>query len=328
MYQDLSLAQSDEIFNEQDAIEQIKSSDDVQNWLNGLELENDYGFYDGEKNTLFNPAFAPFLLNLCKTIFLWSAVNAKFFHANKNANSTANVESYFKDVKTSLKDKIPCRVDEFLAEHIDMINGMTIDASQDYVEFVNAAGGLAKFREAIQLNECEIEGNETSFLDELTENFNNEGTTNDLHDDDSQLSGSEKNENRKNTSDTTLDENIHNQESDSCVESSSIVNESETSAPSQNENLSLATSTPNRNIRKNCTLSMNLNEKEKWSKQNRGKGKFLHPMPYLRLMTSEKKVPKIGFIRNASLSTVTYKINGKNVKLKNTCGIDSLVQVI
>lgn len=353
LYQESDFVPSDELFCEQDAIEQFKSPGGIQKWLNEFnDKSNDTCYdtcYDGEKNTLNNPAFVPFLLNLCKTFVLWSAVNAKFFKADVNANSSANVESYFKDVKMSLKDEIPCRADEFIAAHIDMINGMVIDASQYYVDFVDAAGGLAQFRDT-NLNECEIDLNETPILDEFAENFT---TTNEENSDDAksskksdsnQLEHSESNaENAENSANFTGDETnskLGDLESSSRSVStrtrsgSRSVSRSRSSSRSQSQNRcdknSPSTSAPNskKDIEKKNSLAMHLNEKDKWSKNKRGKGKFLQPMPFLKLMTSEKKTPKIGFLRNASLSTVTHTINGKKIKLKNTCGIDSLLQVI
>lgn len=329
LYQESDSVPLDESFYEQDVIEQINSGD-MQNWLKEFNEKSNEEIYDGEKNTLYNPAFAPFLLNLCKTLVLWSALNTKFFKADENANSTANVESYFKDVKMSLKDEIPCRVDEFIAAHIDMINGMIIDASQDYVEFVDAAGGLKQFRET-NLNGCDTDLNESSILDEFAENFTtheeNTDDINNFEENDSETS----NQSQicsKNAGDA---ENLNSNENSSGDETNSRLGDLDSNSRSQNScnNSRVLTSTPNakKNVGKKISLSCNLNEKDKWSKSKRGKGKYLRSMPFLRLMTSEKKTPKIGFLRNASLSTVTHVINGRKIKLKNTCGFDSLVQV-
>lgn len=356
LYQESDFVPPDELFCEQDAIDQFKSPGGIQKWLNEFDdRSNDTCYdtcYDGEKNTLYNPAFVPFLLNLCKTLVLWSAVNAKMFKADVNANSSANVESYFKDVKMSLKDEIPCRADEFISAHIDMINGMVIDASQYYVDFVDAAGGLAQFRET-NLNEFKIDLNETPILDEFAENFttneeNSDDAKNSKKSDSNQLQHSENN--AENAENSALNEdNFTGDETNSKLgdlESSSrsssarsrsglrSVSRSRSSSRSQSQNgcdeHSPSTSAPNskKDIGKKNSLSLHLNEKDKWSKNKRGKGKFFQPMPFLKLMTSEKKTPKIGFLRNASLSTVTHTINGKKIKLKNTCGIDSLLQVI
>lgn len=334
LYEESNFVPIDGPFCEQDAIEQFKSPEGIQNWLKRFDEQTNVPIYDGEKSTLYNPDFAKFFLNLCKSLVLWSAVNAKFFKADVNANSTANVESYFKDVKTSLKNEIPCRADEFIAAHIDMINGMVIDASQDYVEFVNAAGGLAQFRESIPSDENETDLNKTPLMDELAENFttNEENISGGANN--SNIGDSEVNDHLQNTNNNTdiaenstcNDENTLDKENISDDGNNSKISDSETNSQSQSicNNPTLTSSTPNA---KKKSLASNLNEKDKWSKSKRGKGKFLRPMPFLKLMTSEKKTPKIGFLRNASLSVVVHKINGRNIKLKNTCGIDSLVQV-
>lgn len=74
---------------------------------------------------------------------LWSGVAASFFNAPPRASS-AHVESYFKHLKADLEPIIPGRVDEVVIAHIDLIEGMILDASQNYIEFVDAAGGLQK----------------------------------------------------------------------------------------------------------------------------------------------------------------------------------------
>lgn len=131
-------------------------SNKIKDWLKDMNAQSITEIRDGEKNNLYNQKFASFLLGLCETLVLWSGINAQFFNVDPNTNSSANVESYFKDVKTSLPN-LPCRADEFLQEHIEMINGMVLDASQQYVEFVDASGGLHSFRENIPTDELVIE---------------------------------------------------------------------------------------------------------------------------------------------------------------------------
>lgn len=52
-------------------------------------------------------------------------------------SSSANVESYFKDVKHTLKNLIPARADVFLQHHLDGINDLIITASQKYAKLID-----------------------------------------------------------------------------------------------------------------------------------------------------------------------------------------------
>lgn len=40
------------------------------------------------------------------------------------------------------KQFLPCRSDEFLCHHIDFLDGMNLDHSQNYIQVIDAAGGL------------------------------------------------------------------------------------------------------------------------------------------------------------------------------------------
>lgn len=76
------------------------------------------------------------------------------------------------------------------------------------------------------------------------------------------------------------------------------------------------------------TISQDLNEEEKWNRVPKRKRSYLTPTPNWSLCSSEQKLPKIGFLVNANLSTNAHKINGKLVKIKNFCAFDSLCQVM
>lgn len=109
----------------------------LENWLisieskaNTLVKSTDKGDRD---NLMKNDEFAKFFLNLCKTVPLWSSINCKFFNTEAKPSSSANIESYYNDTKCSLAHVIPGRVDEFVYEHIKLINGMVKNASQKYI---------------------------------------------------------------------------------------------------------------------------------------------------------------------------------------------------
>lgn len=121
-------------------------SQSVQDWLHQLDADttteaNNVDESETIKNEWANLDFVKYLLRLSSSIVLWSGVCSSFYNA-PNTASSANVESYFKNVKQTLDSMIPCRVDEFVCAHIDMMEGMNKEASISYVEFIDAAGGL------------------------------------------------------------------------------------------------------------------------------------------------------------------------------------------
>lgn len=90
---------------------------------------------DGDRdNVMYKPLFANDLIRLCKILPLWSGISCDLFEIDELTSSSSNVESDFKNIKQSL----PCSVDIFVQEHIEMLKGATIEASQksNYVKFI------------------------------------------------------------------------------------------------------------------------------------------------------------------------------------------------
>lgn len=88
---------------------------------------------DGDRdNIMYNPTFANDFIRLCKILPLWSGISCDLFEIDEVTSSSSNVESDFKNVKQFLADKIPCSVDVFVEEHIEMLRGATIEASQQH----------------------------------------------------------------------------------------------------------------------------------------------------------------------------------------------------
>lgn len=112
----------------------------VQRSSAGEARENDNS---NENNDLENPQFVKFLLRLYDSVVIWSGVATKHFNTTVTASS-AHIENYFKHIKKYLERYIPGRVDDIVAAHIDIMDGIIVDASQKYIEFVDAAGGLSK----------------------------------------------------------------------------------------------------------------------------------------------------------------------------------------
>lgn len=79
---------------------------------------------DGEfSNIMYNRAFAKHLKRLCKLLPLWSSICCQYFENSPDKTHSNNAESYFSDLKNSLRSILPCRVDQFLINHLDSISG-------------------------------------------------------------------------------------------------------------------------------------------------------------------------------------------------------------
>lgn len=175
------------VMDEEDPVE----TSSIKDWLTAIQrstsgeaLENSDGT---ETNDLENPQFVKFLSRLCESFVIWSGVAAKHFGSTVTASS-AHAENYFKQIKKYMEHCIPGRVDEIVAEQIEIIDGIIIDASQKYIEFVDAAGGKSNFIEGCQANdggeaeenqgdsngdECADERSDAEHSDEAYENDSN-----------------------------------------------------------------------------------------------------------------------------------------------------------
>lgn len=130
--------------NQDDESDEISEKSSIVKWLDELykkvkkctKKKNDTGDRD---NIMRNKGFATYLLRLCRTLPLWSCINCEHFGVEKKTASTSNVESHFNDLKHCLSDTIPCRIDEFVQEHINLIDGAVKDASQKYITYVDAS---------------------------------------------------------------------------------------------------------------------------------------------------------------------------------------------
>lgn len=165
-------------------------------WLNDIVKSADETIACGDNgdrdNVMYNPIFANDFIRLCKILPLWSGISCDLFEIDEITSSSSNVESDFKNLKQSLADIIPCSVDIFVEEHIEMLRGATIEASQqhNYVKF-------------IEINETENSNDE--------EYGNSESDTSyDTEDDNYETEKSNDGENEYNESEKSNDEEYDN----------------------------------------------------------------------------------------------------------------------
>lgn len=110
-------------------------------WIDDIERDARTTVENGDEgdrdNLMYNLPFVKFFKRLCKLLPLWSAVCCDIFNSPYETSSSGNVESDFKNVKLSLKDIIPCRVDLFVERHLQMLDGAVRIASQKYFSYVD-----------------------------------------------------------------------------------------------------------------------------------------------------------------------------------------------
>lgn len=118
-----------------DYVDSITSS--FNNWIVDIEKEAKAKVAscdDGDRdNLMLNLPFAVFFRKVCKLLLLWSAMCCPIFESPYDTSSSANVECDFKNVKLSLGDLIPCRVDVFVQNHLEILDGAVKIASKKYL---------------------------------------------------------------------------------------------------------------------------------------------------------------------------------------------------
>lgn len=291
--------------------------DEINDTSKGIaEANND----ESEKNVLENNDFVKYLTKLTKTIVLWSGLSTPYFNTPNRASS-ANVESYFGILKQSCK--IPCRVDEFVCAHIAMMDGMTKEASQDYIEFIDASGGLQNIVVSTELEydtETELDSQLESNNDQFIDNQNDENM---------EINSTETQTTCIACSNGDLPGDAHK-----CIKCSKAVHILEgCSLPcgdAEGYGESRICSACDAKEKSTKVSSKQLNEQEKWSKKQKRQSKsYLNPVSNWILDKRVKDNPKIAMLSNASLSTTTYKLDnsGKKSAPRNTCASDAICQV-
>lgn len=321
---------------------------------------------DGDRdNVMYKPTFANDFIRLCKILPLWSAISCDLFEIDEVTSSSSNVESDFKNLKQSLADIIPCSVDTFVEEHIELLRGATIEASQqnNYLKFIGNEN-----IETEKSNDAEVEGNESG------KSGDTRGERNDAAErqHDSIIANSEISLDKWNKwkaimenadhSDHSL-ENIQRNQSPShnsmpivgcrnggepggahrCIECDKAVHilpccsvsigdeegygERRLCNACVRSRKSLRTSSPILPSVSQAVSEMEYNES--WNKtKKKTTSKYMKTAPNWSLNLNIQKKVKLGILQNGNLSNTTYKIDDKQkVALTNTCTFDSICQV-
>lgn len=329
----------------------------VSRWMDAISVEAAEAVAtsdDGDRdNLMYNPQFVGYFADLCKLFPLWSAICCQFFTKSDKTASSGNVESHIKVMKQSMEDVIPCSVDKFVQENMDMVEGMIIDASQSYIKFISDTGELVFDSTNASTNLTEL--NEEQFFGarNLEERTATTDSTNEISSANEQVTESKEDESfdEGNLQQSTPTIDIgHKQSSVNCpaCKDKNWPTGAHTCV-SCNKNVHLldgcSLSIGNReghgekricvacdNQRTESTKSKisEMDHTENWcrkSKRQIKKSKYLMPVPNWTLNHHFNKNVKVGMLTNGNLSTRVF--GGKNdlIALTNTCSFDVIAQV-
>lgn len=317
--------------------------------------EQDNGDRD---NIMYNPAFSKYFMNLCKLLPLWSAICYKHFKGAPLIATSANSESYFNDLKLSHHDIIPCSADKFVEADLELINGMIIDASQNYIEFVRNVTMNPMDETVMDIdNDFDRSTNERTMVSSTNMNNNTAESF-----DETYHTSNESSPRSEDGNIAIRDKNIVISEtfkclacarndfpsgahkcwkcgkavhilpgcSNSCGDEEGYGERRECIACSFEKN-DVGAEQSTRPISTVVAAIREMDSKENWNKapkRKTKKSKYLSSAPNWHLNTNVDKKVKIGILSNGNLSKVVHKIGQKVIALRNTCGFDSIAQVI
>lgn len=349
----LCLNETDEKVSLNDWLEEIKND------VNVIVQEEDDGDRD---NIMLNVEFAAHFLRLCKLLPLWSGISCKVFGSKSVTSSSANVESYFKDVKHTLEDIIPASADVFLQNHLDGINDSIITASQRYAKLINI--NVAEITKVPSPNSTNL-GNPITYdgdsdfdasqlftpcsPDKDDHNSNSNSELEELGAKDSESNNSSFASSQENSPNEKCRANTSKSNA-SCIccsqgnfptgahkcikcgknvhifEGCSYSIGSEEGYGSKRICMSCH-SEKQKSTRSQDVKEMNTIEKWKAKKQKGKQSIYLQNNPAFNLMSDTKKT-KIGLLKNGTLCQTTKRVLGEAIQFSNTCAFDSIAQAL
>lgn len=150
----------------------------ISSWLKDIKTDVDIAVRDEDTgnrdNIMRNKEFAKHFLRLCKLLPLWSGISCKVFGSIAVTSSSANVESYFKDVKHTLKEILPAKADVFLQNHMDGIDKSIITASQKYAKYVDVNVVTKATKSSSDSNVTKATKSSAGLIDEANPNDQND----------------------------------------------------------------------------------------------------------------------------------------------------------
>lgn len=359
---------SEQFDDEIEYLEQLSSPftawlNDIAKAANETVAESDDGDRD---NIMYKPIFGKDFIRLCKILPLWSGISCDLFELTDLTFSSANVESDMKNVKQFLENVIPCSPDIFVEEHIGMLKGSAIEASQyrNYVEFVGNTTEKSKQKNSRKKNsshssdtEVSIEWSDVDQSEPDTEyDETNSGKSSNTED---EQNGSEKPIKTR----SKPAKRVQRDRSESpcgppsvscrnggkpsgghrCIECKKAVHILPCCSISIGDEEGYGErrmcnacarpdpstlQSPIRSSASQTVSEMGYNESWNKTKQNTKGSKYIKKAPNWNLNTNIGKKVKLGMLKNGNKSNITYKVDkNKSVAVTNTCAFDSICQV-
>lgn len=287
--------------------------------MNEAILENDDGDRD---NLMFNQGFAKYFVDICKLYPIWSAICCQFFTGSKPFGTSASVESHIKVMKQSLEGIIPCSVDKFVQENMNLIEGMIIEASQDYIRFVSKPN--EKSSDVIKIQETTGSGK----------------SINDVYQDDVNMTnpdvGSGEIDVTSNVASgcTACKDGNLPSEAHKCI----LCGKNVHILPGCSLSIGDSEGYGEKRVCASCNSKQQIQQHnmvtemghtEEWSRKSKRdvkRSKYLGTVPHWNLNHHFNKNVKIGFLTNANMSSRVFSVNKEFVGLRNTDTFDSLAQ--
>lgn len=323
--------ESDEYNTEIEYLQQLSSP--FQTWLDEIVKsaeETVASADDGDRdNVMYKPVFAKDFIRICKILPLWSGISCDVFQIDEVTSSSGNVESDFKNVKQFLEDIIPCSADIFVQEHIEMLKGATIEASQtsNYVKFIGNRNEKTG-KSHVEQDECEHQNNT------VDQQNVNEKQTKEKVDESSEHSI---------TPITGCADGGEPGGAHHCIQCDKAVHilpccsisigDDEGYGEKRLCNACVARNKLQTSSQIATSGSQAISEMqytEDWNKtKKKTTSKYMKPAPNWNLNTNIQEKVKIAIMQNGNLMTTTYDVGSdEKLGLANTCTFDSVSQVI
>lgn len=336
-------------------VESTENSLSLNAWINDIiqEMEEDIkDSDDGDRdNLMYNSEFATHFIRLCKLLPLWWGVSCQIFASPSVTSSSANVESYFNDLKhRSMRDMIPSSADAFVQNHMDATDDAIMTASRLYAKPIEPivprkenASIAEVVTEETNVDDFDYFNDDTCPFDivgdltpkpkpkRINNSNTNKGVTTCIACKDGNLPGGAHTCMSCGKKVHALDGcSVPYDESDEGFGSKRVciacckrhVSKAQAGASQDKSDEQSDSSEPETQVAKEMRY------KEPWGGKTKTKqSKYMQPNPLFNLMSDTKK-QTIRLLKNGNQYTRPFKVGGESFQLFNTCAPDALAQAI
>lgn len=343
LYEQYSGHQHDEIqgrsvrtTNQNELLDHVENNESLLpliTWLKDIKEQADITVADSDNgdrdNLMYNLKFVKHFMRLCKLLPLWSGISCRMFASPSVTSSSANVESYFNDMKRNMKDVIPCPADVFVQSHMDGTDDAIITASRRYATAIVpiVTQPIEKTAEKVLDNDLDIGSFDLHQFLQENDPFIDENT-------DAPSSNCEATAEKNKTIYTCIACNDGNlpDGGHTCIECGKNVHILDGCSVDigSEEGYGAKRLCMKCHKRKETQTqeTVEMQYKEQWGKRPKSKqSKYMQANPLFDIMSDVKK-QAIGLLKNGNQYTKPFYVDKKPVHLYNTCGPDATAQTI